>query len=301
MLNNMKNFKSKIIFAVMLIMGISAFVGCEKGQIEAPKSEENTKVLFESLKQFNLDFTPSKINSNSSPKGFWSSVGEVCKVAGADIIGAGTCVWATKELAAAAGCCTGGTGAAVVAGASAVIGGAGASYAASGIKLKGSNPVGGLSNINLPVEYYYLSNVGVFHNSFINDVYYGNILETNWIRENYTSDSTCVLGFVQNTQWIEIKSLIYSSFVDYSANNYNYLQILNYFKDINYINSNIKNVLESYMEVYLTATSFEDIDNISNFYISEVSNSSLTEIEKEALLCSFLVGANSPHFWLQSE
>ena len=78
-------------------------------------------------------------------------------------------------------------------------------------------------------------------------------------------------------------------------------QILNYFKDINYINSNIKNVLESYMEVYLTATSFEDIDNISNFYISEVSNSSLTEIEKEALLCSFLVGANSPHFWLQSE
>lgn len=297
----MKNSKSKLILAVILIIGITAFIACEKGKNDVVESEGSPNVLLSNLNRFNNSFVPNQINQSTNSKGFWSSVGEVCKVAGADVIGAGTCVWATKELAAAAGCCTGGTGAAVVAGVSAVVGGAGASYAAAGIKVKGDHPVGGSSSIVLPPYYNYLNNVGFLHNSFLNDVYFDNKPQNQWLIENYNSDSSCVLGIVENTEWIAIKSYIYSSFEDYSISNYNYLAVLQDFENKDFINANIKNVLVSYMEVYLLASSFEDIDNISAFYISEVLNSNLSEIEKASLFCSFLVGANSPHFWLQTE
>src|SRR5690606_38484236 len=64
-----------------------------------------------------------------------------------------------------------------------------------------------------------------------------------------------------------------------------------------YITNNVKNVLLLYNAAIVKANSFKDMENITQYYVNEIIDSSLTEEEKGGLLSGFVVNIQSIYYW----
>ncbi|MDB5196755.1 MAG: hypothetical protein JWP88_1126 [Flaviaesturariibacter sp.] len=60
----------------------------------------------------------------------------------------------------------------------------------------------------------------------------------------------------------------------------------------------MKNVYDLFMANYTAVIEKGEIESSINYYISEVEHSTLTNVEKEALIASFIVASQSPFYLL---
>lgn len=70
--------------------------------------------------------------------------------------------------------------------------------------------------------------------------------------------------------------------------------------DKNYYTKNMKEVTDLFLEKYFNCSNVNEIEITINFYIDEVSKSNLLEIEKQALIASFIVASQSPFYLLEN-
>ena len=291
--------KTKILkFSIIVaILGVALW-SCNKEDIapsENPTSNNST--LFLNLENYNNEFLSTH---NNPSRGFWSSLGYFAQVASADLIGAGTTIWATSEIIAATGITTGPIGAGIATGVAGVIGAGGASYAASG------NPPsdnGGNYNENqglhlqLPISFSIENDMGGIHNSYLKSVIYGNTSQNDWISTNFPTERSNIQNILSNSEVSTIITTIENKSLDYKNNGYDYETLISDYETLNYLSSNVAQVLQSFMSVYSQSENFDDIKNTVDFYTLEILNSSLTTLEKKSLFGSFSVALKSPMFW----
>lgn len=67
------------------------------------------------------------------------------------------------------------------------------------------------------------------------------------------------------------------------------------------ISQNVKEILDIFMEKYMTCGSPEDIQNIVNFYIEHIAGSSLEDDDKECLIAAIVIASESPFYMLEAE
>lgn len=267
-------FKISLIAIVSLL--VFSILGCENENLIDKQS-----VSFNNLKKFNQE--------NYSKGDFWDTVGEISSIAGADIIGAGTAIWAAKEIIAYAGASTGGTGAMVGAGLAGVVGGAGASYSAS--QQFKSNSSGLNLNYNIPVNYEELD-IGHYHNRALEEVYYGNKSKVDFLNNIYEPEIVNIImsdnDFINN----------YNEIINITANNHrNISNIINKYHNDNMISVDMKVFYNLFFEAVSNTNNQEDLQDVINVYSSHISNQPYTEIEKRALFASLSVAASSFNYW----
>lgn len=258
--------------------------------------------LLEKLHEYN-QYDLSNLNYREGCSGFWDCLGHVTAVAGADIVGAATGVVAVKEAALVLGATTGGTGGAILVAGAGVVAGAGASYVAhKELKSIQSTPpttpqarYGNLS-IRVPVEFEYLSNVGIEHNTVIHNSFFNNEPLDNYYRSiNLTENQKDVLN---SEKMLEAIAIIDEGSAEYVINNFDYRNYTQKMVNEGLFTTNLKNVMDLFLQKYLSCTQDVQIENTINFYIEQVATSNLSLTEKEALIGAFMVASQSPYYFL---
>ena len=280
----------KIIMACLLTGMI--LTSCNKNTADTNSSPRRlTKAeLYADLKAFNAAH-----GVRPECSGFWSCLGKVAAVAGADITGAAAGIVGVSEAAAALGIATGGTGAIVTMAAGGAISGGGASYAAAKAVYTAVAPneekYGNL-NLDIPLEFHPLSDVGIKHNNAMYNIFFGG-------QELNDSYYTGTLG-VDRKYLPVVNSEIYQQKVqvasdlgrDYVASGFDYAFLTNRAYETGLITDDMRQILYSFMEAYGTGA---DMENVINHYISVVDRSELTDIERTALISGFIVASESPY------
>lgn len=297
----MKNSKMKQLncnkyFIFTLVLFTIIISGCSDNELKKDLNDK-TKLL-STLKEFNKNYLieTNEIGSNNSNKGFWASVGKALTVAGADVVSAGAGIYAGKEIIAVTGMATGGTGAAAVAIGCGVVAGAGGSVAAYN-STKEAQIMNQLFlssyDITYPINFKYLSNFGENHNK-----------ELFAILNNY--DSLCYIYSLpenevevfKTVEWNDFTLQLNNSIIIYT-NTSDINSLINSSYSSGIITSNMKDIYMLFFEVFNTIECDENVEDIVNFYIQEISNDpSLTLVEKESLIASFSVASESIYLWL---
>ncbi|KQS91792.1 hypothetical protein [Chryseobacterium sp. Leaf394] len=264
------------------------------------------------LKNYNNNFKSTNINQDpTSKKKWWQIVGQVAAVASGDAGGAAGMVWVAQGVAGAVGAATAGAGWAVVSGGAAVIGAVGGSYAAycsTGGHCRGTfnntNPEGASVIYDFPREFDHLENVGVFHNAGLQAIYMdgNNINELDWANSNIPNLNSSDFQKIYNSpDFKKGAELIKTISAEYKNSNYDVQALLKAYKDNGLINANCHDILSLYFDATKKSQNFEDYNNITEYYVNQVSNSNLTDIEKESLLSAFSVSIQSFYYWLNME
>ncbi len=270
------------------------------------------KSLNDDLKSFNITYqkvinSSQKQRNNSFLNDFWDDLGTVLTVAGADIVGAGMGVWASKEIAGTVGLATGGAGGAAVCIAGGVIAGAGASVETVR-HLSSENIDGFISqgishrttiaqlDIEYPKEYNYLKNVGKEHNVMVINLMEGK-RDSEYKFKNPTVES------VLNSKWMKDMNIeIKSEVAKYVNNGLNIDQLTESVCEKGYITKNMALVYNLFFNIYNRSRNKKNIENIINYYMKMVTKTKiLTPKEKEALIASLSVASESPFYWLNQE
>jgi len=287
-----------MVMVSLVIMGF-LFVACEKERVETNVNKElvSAEDVFAHLKLYNNNLVVNNCNSN---RGFFSSLGNICMIAGADIIGAGTGIWACKEILAYYSVATGGAGGLIAGAAVGLVCGAGASYAVT-------RNVIDMPNLNevdwreipffLDKRYDVFNQIGYGHNTYLKQVKYGRITEVDWIKENYREYSDDLIMLFSTNEIVNLRSTIISLSNKYKEDNYDYSLFLQSLHDERLLSTNIHKTLALFMEGYVMSESYDDIANICDFYTKQILDSNFSELEKQALVTSFSVATKSPLFW----
>lgn len=288
--------KKIILGAVFLLISTTGIISCKKQvELKPVKESLNSRLL---TFNNNLPVVSSKANCS----GFWDCLGYAASIAGADIAGAAAGGVGVAELAGAVGVATGGTGAVVVIVGGAVITGAGASYAAgleSDPRFDRDNLSYGNLNIHVPAEFVELSNVGEDHNTVIHNYFVksGNI--DDYKKNLFTPEQLAVFN---SSSFTNMTNSINDASRRYVQNDFDVKTLTSDLVNAKTITTNMKDVLDLFLDRYVRVGSFQEIESLVNFYISEVSRSqSLTKIEKQSLICSFLVASESPFYLFENE
>jgi hypothetical protein len=249
-------------------------------------------------------------------EGFWDCLGHVTAVAGADIAGAGAGVVGVAGSATALNIATGGTAGTVVLIGAGAISGAGASYLAhktikalvpakaavglvnanfSYIEYNASYKFGNL-DIVIPTSYRYLENVGKHHNMVIHNSFFNNEPLSSYY--NYLNLNLSQRQLFQSENFRKINNKIEQASIIFAENNFDYKEFTQTMVDKKLFTKNMKDVLDLFLTSYIGSTDFGKIERLINFYIIEVSNSQLNELEKQALITSFIVASQSPFYML---
>lgn len=164
--------KSRFFFPAVIFTSVVLFICCNKDNTE----KHSTEQLKQELTILNGSISESIGITFDNTKGFWSAVGKVCAVAGADMTGAYAGAQVGGEIGAYVGAVAGNppAGAAIGATAGAVICGVGASYSA-GQALKNSknldNPYPNGYNSSLSSPYANNNNIGFLHNKYLDLIF----------------------------------------------------------------------------------------------------------------------------------
>lgn len=292
------NFKSSFIAIAVFI-----FAAFSISSILISCSEDNLTIsngkLIDELESFNHSFLDSKSPNEGDyiAFGFWDDLKKGIAIAGADLVGAGAGVAAVKEIALVAGVSTGGTGGAIVIIAGGVVGGASGSILASN-QLNSTENFGTLQvhqnlDINYPEKYMHFSNAGQQHNDMVvemNNNQIGSILIENEDLHN---------GLIDDVNFSPIIEKINNISSQYAKRDYQVEFLLNETYSQGLITKAMKDVFSHFFYAYNQITEIEEFKKIIDFYILTVANSNeLNETEKEALIISFSVAAESPFFWI---
>ena len=270
-------------------------VSCKKQSAEIAKPVSDAALLAK-LTNYNQQHTNAP---SARCSGFWSCLGYVASVAGADIIGAGTGIITVKEAAAAIGVATGGTGAVATMVGAGVITGAGASYAAARTASSTYTPdplkYGNLE-ILLPEEFSYLSTVGVEHNDVIhNNFYHEEPIATYYEQKGLNEEQVSVLesDIMKNAQ-----AQLQEASKEYTASNFDFKTLSQRLLDQKLVSTSVKDVLDLFMERYTICETKDEMQEVINYYIATVRDSELGTDDKEALMASFMVASQSPFYFL---
>ena len=303
------NLKSKLIVAVMLIMGVTTFMSCEKnGEIKSiPQTNNleqtskyytsNTEELLFKLDTFNKSFiqTQSIITNQRKPGWFKRVLGIVA----ADIVGVAAGVKAGATLASAVGLATGGGGFIATEVACGVIVGASASAKAGSTANTSPNP--SIDNYDLPNNLPSLSqfiSIGTKHNNYLYTVLYQqNTTQEDWFINNVNNYNDVISNYLQRPEWIIFKNDFSIIINDYTKNGYNYNNLINICFQQNYLTNNERIILKSFFRIYKDVKTYEQINNITTFYSHIVAYSYLSNNEKESLISAFSVAKASPALW----
>lgn len=222
-------------------------------------------------------------------------------VAGADVVAGAGAASGVQSVAAGTGAATGGTGWVVVTVGAGVIGGAGASVAtARAIDPKEEKQEEAKSSeviIELPSEFDGFSQAGIDHNIVVNNTLNGKSISNYY---TYKGISQKYIDILESAEVNEIYSTLETVSVNYANNNFNYQTLTQDCVKFKLFNKNTKDVLDLFLEKYLTCSSYSEIETIVNFYTNEVSKSNLKYEEKSALIVGFMIASESPAQWLRN-
>ena len=309
--------KLSILTVLILIITSTLFYSCSN---EDSVNIENEKADFlNELKAFNTNYQLNVIDTQENPTilsktgdecGFWCGLANVVVVAGADLAGAAAGVEAVAVIAGAITAGSGGTGApagaAIVVG-GAIVGGGAASILAGREIINQSEAIKSTKyeknenfgkkmfvknlNINYPSNYSYLKNVGEQHNL---EIYRQNngLLKTN--------GETTDFELIESTEeWKEAIRKIENMTETYVNNDFNTVELTKSLFNEGLISKDIETVLNVFYNIYNNIQIDQNVQDIVNFYINAISNSTvLSYKDKVALISAFSVASESPYFWL---
>ncbi|PZR20895.1 MAG: hypothetical protein DI539_09490 [Flavobacterium psychrophilum] len=280
------------------------------------------------------NYNKTHINQKDWCSGFWDCAGKVAAVGLADGAGAITGV---AETGAAAGVITGGTGGAgapvggavIVAGAVIFAGAASIGMAvalpeskkaaATAVKQpkalvnpKKSKFEGIALNINLPLEYYDFTNIGFEHNTLLfntsvngymlRDVN-GNVIDqmpnmpvADYLAsKNFTKDE---LAIFNSQYFVTSRAKMDAIISQMDAENLDISVLTSKLVNEKLMSHNAKEVYDLYAEVFVNCKNAQEQENLANYYISQISSSSLSDTEKLGLISGILVSLESFYFWI---
>lgn len=233
-----------------------------------------------------------------STRGFWSTVGDVLDVAGADIAGAGA--KAVQVVAAGIGAATGGTGYAVTTIVAAGIAGAGASVGAGrALRALPSNPMDPCYShlsIKYPEKHAEFEKAGKVHNDFLSE------LSSTSLRTNLPEHSKTEEELLNNEEFMA-KSHLISKIISEKINSEGGIgEVLDALNKESLITDKQHLVYDYFFDIYNDARKMVHIEDIVNFYINTIASTEyLSEEDKAILISSFSVASQSPSFWLQND
>ncbi len=298
---NRKKFEISKIFSLFLILAILLPFGCQKNEIN--ETPDASTILLTKLQEFNESYSINNIGQSNlkSAQGFWKALGDALVVSGADLIGAAAGAVAVKEIAVVAGLATGGTGAAVVIGAGAVIAGGGASVTAYRT-LKSANMSNNISevysgnlNIIYPSKYKDLASCGYNHNKEVFSILNGNSSYSYLKSGKLNNDDQTIF---ESNEWQSVIKEIDSSVNEYKISK-NTSELIESLEDKSLLTEETSLVLKIFFDIYNQIEQSAHVEDIINFYIESISSTEcLSEKEKTALICSFSVASESLFLWL---
>ena len=306
------------VLKIIALVTVLTFTNCasdDRNNVDIASTENtaNLNTLKINLQNFNKNFkyTISTNNNMINGKKWWQYVGQAAAIASGDAMGAAGGAWAAQGLAGIVGAATAGTGYAIVSGIAIVVGGVGGSYMAycsSGGHCRGTfdnvSPRGSSVVYDFPTKFDYLENTGVLHNNGLQNIYLSNetISEYDWTNQNISNINQIDYDTLYNSpEFQNFKNDINIISSNYRESNYDIKILLDGYKDKNLINDNVYQILNLYFTATLGAQTFEDYKAITDEYVLEVTNSYLTDKEKESLLSAFAVSVQSYYYWINLE
>lgn len=217
--------------------------------------------------------------------------GRWLSIAGADIIGAGTGVWAVKEIGLAAGTFTGGTGTAIVYTVAGVVCGAGASYATSQNVRRTTIPNFDSKIIGSPEK-----NIGQLHNLMLENCFFGNVSKSDFLNSYFDKRAVdYVLNDKSNVTIINNINRLSSNYAkDFDVDKL----LLNYF-NLRYMSSEMKEFFTSlFNELKITEDFNESLKIIKN-YKNTLNNSKYDDFTRLCLESSLDVATSSITYWYE--
>jgi len=320
--------KKLIYFAFILTL-----LSCQKNDVQLSKDVQREQFMVK-VNNYCSNFK-EKQRSKAVLKGTrawdWSKV--VC-VATADFLGAGAGIGATKEIAAAVGVATGGTGGAVVVGIGALVGSAGSSYSAHACwpnSLRKFPPVDIKPSILRASDCLEGVQYCSYEDMFSNDLKpFSNSLKSNTALSSVPKDNDLLasLGKLHNmtlqhlvefdppkiphpdnAKYTPLIESRYFNLLQYDLQrivyectwdgNFDYNKYLEICLQSEFISEDYMGILSQFTELYQDyTTGLSDVNEITDGFVEMVNSAShLSESEKENLYAAFSVAVESPSFW----
>lgn len=266
---------------------------------ESPITTNAQIEFLEELQAFNDSYEKVIDRDDRMPntRGFWSAVGDVLVVAGADVMGAGGGAKAVQAIAAGVGVATGGTGYAIVTGVAAGIAGAGSSIAAGralrAISDQNMRPCYSGLSIHYPSEYVDLEYAGRLHNTLISDML------SPGLRSTY-SPSAVESELLSNEYFMKTSEQIAEIISVNIHETDGILKTLDDLEKQGFINKDQHMVFSFFFDIYNESKKLKHIEDIVNYYISAIAKTEvLNDSDKVVLISAFSVASQSPSFWIQ--
>ena len=304
----------KVSFSIILTLFIVLFSlnSCNKNDfkdtITTTEIHNNltiSKEVINSMSEFNTNFiNNSDTTLINHTYGWYKDLCYAVYIAAADLIGAGGGIAAAKELIAAAGIATGGTGAAVLTLVCATVGGALASaqahdylYGINSMQVQDDSPIW-INQIINDFPDTLLQKVGIYHNDYLKKVIYGNVSQSNWLNNIPNNNYINIEQSQQFINYLNTSKSIMSNYVDTQSSK----NVIQQFYNQGYFSQNVKLVLINYLQVFFQIKNPSDLSDITNFYVSQIAfeNNGLTKNDRETLYAAFSTGYNSLPFWINT-
>ncbi|WP_306353721.1 hypothetical protein [Flavobacterium sp. '19STA2R22 D10 B1'] len=304
--------KVKLFTVVTTICAVLMFSSCENNN-DDNRTEILSKKLSAELKEFNQNYQYQPGQIYTERRSWWNTIGQVCAIALGDGSGAAAGVAGVQLVAGVVGAATAGTGYAVVATIGGIVGGIGGSYGAycgtGGNCRQGNfntvNPTGTSVVYNLPNGFEYINNFGELHNNGLQNIHFlgdASITELEWISNNINNlESTDYKKLYNSSEFKNLITDIKTVNYNYKNNNYDVKLLLSDYKSKGLMNETVSSVFSNYSDAISKAEGFNDVRDITDFYVTKISESSLNTKDKEAILAGLAVSIQSFYFWLNFE
>ena len=296
---------------VIVALTLIAF-SCTRKSDEA-KHLENSGLLTE-LDHFNNELSASI--DDPSTRGFWSTVGRICAIVGADAIGAVEGGRIGGKIGAGIGAIAGGNvvGGAVIGGAiGGVICGAGASYAADvGTRTLSTLEPGLLYNglqtisdedllsvkqsaaveVDMLPNYPNVEKIALQHNILLERVINGEVFEDVDLSQDPYAEAFKSIEFNNSYQTAVNEAVLFTRTLQNSTSK----PVV----DIEGLSPIANEVLSLFFDIYTEyPNKMDDIDFIVSYYMRAIEASpELTPDEKEMIFTGLAVAAYSPRLWI---
>lgn len=314
----MKNIKKITLGVLGTAILASGLWACNNDESNDNQTElinkESAETLILKLNNYNSKFNYSNTERNQT-YGWGEKFLDIVTIGAADGVGAAAGAGAVQVGAAAIGLATAGTGYAVVSTIGAVAGGASGSRLAyctlypkncRGTKsinghFDAGQGYGSSIKFDLSEPFKYIENFGILHNNLLEYVYtedYTDQAEIEWFENNIENIDQVDYNMFYNspvykTAVKEIEAISRS----YVEKDFSTEYLLDSYVDLGFLSKNVRDILEVYQNTILKTNNFDDISEITQYYVHEVSNSNLSKNEKECLFSAFSVNIQSIYYW----
>lgn len=298
-------FRALFLSVVALFIAISVS-SCQKEENIKQKDAVNHEALMSSplvreLKAFNDSLINSQIVQT---RGFWSTLGKICAIAGADATGA----WECGKIGAEIGEFFGPQGWLIATGTGALIGAIGGSFLAG----RGCKSVGTVSNKDVVAAYATLVEKNVNIHEFYPKYIKLNLPEDKVILQDIGAKHNIALDNLRNGELSSIpatKALSSTEIEVVFSPKYEekYYQILDRCAsgDVNAYMSNPETISDVVMKLYLNILvcypqQLKDVEFITNSYVGKIAKSvDLPDTDKDMLYSALSVAVSSTEYWQQ--